>query len=866
MIFASPFLLFGLAALPVIFILLRLTPPPARRIRFPPLALLQNLPREQRTPRRPPLWILLLRIAAAALIILGLAGPSLHPPVALPDAGPILLVIDNGWASAADWPQRIAAANGVIASAGPHRGIALLATAPGATGAPPEIQGVFNQTQANAALAALQPQPWPVDRTGATRALQTAPEPVRIYIADGIGGLNFTPFMQALRPDRIINSGIMPALLAPAHLATTGGLVAHLLTGPRHAAVLAQDAAGATLARVPVDAAANAIINLPLPLANKITTLRLDGTRSVGGTVLLDAASHVQLVGLSAGSGDPNTPFMGTLYFLRRALPSNAQIITGDPVSLIQSKATMIVLADTPLSAPQQAALKDYISRGGVVVRFAGPLTTATPDPLSPDPLLAGDRRLGGALSWTTPLSLAAFPANSPLAGLAPNPAATVSRQILPDPTTLDPATVWSTLKDGTPLVLGRPIGKGYLVSILTTANGDWSNLPLSGLFPAMLARLSLLTSGSAINPGIKLALHAKLSAFGEVAPASSTSSLTVAAMANSVVSPAHPAGYYGSGAGDLAFNLADHIPAPEAAPLPGGIPFSGAAAPIELGPKLLGLAMLLLSADLAISLWLRGLLRLQTAIFLLPCCLLPQIGHAQPALQTQLGFILTNDAYTDQISADGLAWLSADVSAHTSAQLGAPIGLNPAKDDLGLYPFIYWPILPSASAPAPAACAAINIYMAHGGLLVIDQPGGDPGGPGSGAGFAAGAGAALARATACLNRPPLEPLVTADILTRCFYIMHDFPGRFVGAPVYIANASARDADSVTPIIIGQNDWAGAWARDATGIPEQTPLPGGEDQRILAGRFGTNLVIYALTGNYKGDQNNIPHLLDQLGQ
>ncbi len=866
MIFTAPLLLFGLVALPVIFILLRLTPPPARRIRFPPLALLQNLPHEQRTPRRPPLWILLLRMAAAVLIILGLAGPSLHPPGALPDAGPVLLVIDNGWASAADWPQRVAAANGVIASAGPSRGIGLLATAPSTSGTVPQIQGLLTQPQASAAIGSLQPQPWPADRAGAARALRVAPEPVRIYIADGTGGSGFAPFMQALRPTRIISSGVMPALLAPAHLSATGGLTTHLLAGPRRAAVLAQDAAGATLARAPVNAAGDATISLPLPLANKIATFRLEGARSAGGTVLLDAASHAELVGLSSGSGNPNTPFMGTLYFLRRALPSGTQTITADPISLIQNKATMIVLADEPLSAPQQAALRDYISQGGVVVRFAGPLTTATPDPLSPDPLLAGDRRLGGTLSWTTPLPLAAFPTASPLAGLTPDPTSTVSRQMLADPTMLDPTTVWSALKDGTPLVLGKSIGKGYLVSVLTTANGDWSNLALSGLFPAMLARLSLLTQGSAIKPGIKLMLRSKLSAFGEVVAASGTSSLTVAGMAATAVSPAHPPGYYGSGTGDLAFNLADHIPAPEAAPLPGAIPFSGKAPPIDLGPELLGLAMLLLSADLAISLWLRGLLRLRAAVFLLPCCLLPHAGNAQPALQTQLGFILTNDAYTDQISADGLAWLSADVSAHTSAQLGAPVGLNPAKDDLGLYLLIYWPILPGAPALAPAACTALNIYMAHGGLLVIDQPGGDPGGPGSGAGFAPGAGAALARATACLNRPPLEPLATTNIMTRCFYIIRDFPGRFAGAPVYIADASARDADGVTPIIIGQNDWAGAWARDAIGMPEQTPLPGGEDQRILAGRFGTNLVIYALTGNYKGDQNNIPHLLDQLGQ
>jgi hypothetical protein len=65
-------------------------------------------------------------------------------------------------------------------------------------------------------------------------------------------------------------------------------------------------------------------------------------------------------------------------------------------------------------------------------------------------------------------------------------------------------------------------------------------------------------------------------------------------------------------------------------------------------------------------------------------------------------------------------------------------------------------------------------------------------------------------------------------------------------------------------VIVGGNDWAGAWARDAYGNPEQTPLPDGEAQRVTADRFGTNLVIYALTGSYKADQAALPELLNHL--
>ncbi len=235
-----------------------------------------------------------------------------------------------------------------------------------------------------------------------------------------------------------------------------------------------------------------------------------------------------------------------------------------------------------------------------------------------------------------------------------------------------------------------------------------------------------------------------------------------------------------------------------------------------------------------------------------------------QAALQTELAYVRTGDPATDQLSADALQYLSALVSARSSAQLAAPAAVSPATDDLNFYPMIYWPVQADAPAPSSAACAALNSYMQHGGLLLIDAQGSDADGQGSGAGFAPGAAAALRRAVACLYLPPLEALNTANAIAHSFYIIQSFPGKFTGSPVLIASAAARDADGVTPIIIGQNDWAGAWARDANGDVEQTPLPGGEDQRVIADRFGTNLVIYALTGDYKADQSNLPAFLDRL--
>ena len=476
MIFTAPLALLGLLALPALYFLLRLTPPAAKRIAFPPVALLFGLAPDERTLLRMPIWLLLVRLLAAALVIVGLAGPTLHPAPVLPGAGPVLLVIDNGWAAAADWADRLAAGRQIIAAASQaDRGVAIMVTARDDTGAVPRIEGVMTAAQAAQMLAALQPQPWSVDREGAAVALEGATESTRIYLADGItDGAGFKEFMNELRPERIIGGSAAPPLLLPPTLDGNGNLVAHVTIPAANLAVLAQTASGGMLARVDFSRSGDATIELPLAVSNQITQLRLNGTPSAGGTFLLDGGTHAVLIGLAADSGTAETPFLGALFFVGRALPVGAHVITGDLSTLIADKVSVIILADAPLTQAQQQIAQKWIFKGGEIIRFAGPITAAEPDPLNPDTLLAGERRLGGALTWATPQNLAPFKVASPLAGLPIDADASVSRQILADPTSLDPNTVWATLADGTPLVLGKSMGKGLLVAILTTANTEW--------------------------------------------------------------------------------------------------------------------------------------------------------------------------------------------------------------------------------------------------------------------------------------------------------------------------------------------------------------------------------------------------------
>src|ERR1700691_2248066 len=115
--FGAPWVLAGLLVLPVIYWLLRVTPPAPRRVIFPPLRLLLGLDAPQETPARTPLWLLALRLLAAALVLIALGEPSIGQSAKIAGSGPIVLFVDNDWPAAHAWKDREAEIADVLAEA-----------------------------------------------------------------------------------------------------------------------------------------------------------------------------------------------------------------------------------------------------------------------------------------------------------------------------------------------------------------------------------------------------------------------------------------------------------------------------------------------------------------------------------------------------------------------------------------------------------------------------------------------------------------------------------------------------------------------------------------------------------------------------
>ncbi|MER9219659.1 DUF4159 domain-containing protein [Mesorhizobium sp. M0644] len=933
--FGAPMVLWGLLALPVIWWLLRLTPPRPQTEVFPPLRILARVLRREETPQQSPWWLTLLRLLMAALVVAALAEPVFNPREKLPAEGAALaLVIDNDWASAADWGKRVATAERLIADANSNGVPVLIAF----TAEKPNAEiGPFDAAAALDRLRAAKPRPIPTDRPAVyarvASALESLPGASVAVLADGLAAqgdeaaFNTLLSKNAARVVWAVSDRLSLTGLTGADNQVDGfALTAIRAPGdPAPAQVTAgafddkgRRIADATLTFAPGGTTATGTVAVPFELRNDFAYIALDGERQAGAVRVLDESSKRRRVGLlSQAEADQAQPLLSPLYYIRRALQPFADLVEPSSVDLadaipqlLDQKPAMILMADVG-TIPEQARqrLVDWVDKGGTLVRFAGSRLAAAgnDDDLLPVRLRTGERSLGGALSWTAPQPVTEFPKTGPFADLAPPTEVTVTRQVLAEPTPDIVERTWATLADGTPLVTGMKKDKGTLVLFHVTPEATWSNLPISGSFVEMLRRIVQLSrnQGAAVAnaeaAATSLAPYRMIAADGTLVPPTPDARPLVPGAGPLPVTLENPPGLYGSETGVFAHNLlgGDSAFRPLARPEI-TVPVTTIQYAFDeqhnLKGPLVTAALVLMVLDTLAVFWMGGLLSRRprragaaaTAAVLL-IALGALIGHADVARaddakpgdteaigdisKTRIAYVLTGEPGVDSISRAGLEGLTRFLIEKTALEPGAPAGVDISKDELSFYPLIYWPIDPSAALPSEAAIARIDAYMQQGGTVLFDTR--DQFANGIGADSTSPATERLRDILGNLNVPPLEPVPSDHVLTKSFYILPEFPGRFAGSPLWVEasleasnteNRPVRTGDGVSPIMITANDFAGAWAVDENGDPLLPTVPSDPMQRIYALRAGVNIMMYMLTGNYKSDQVHVPVLLERLGQ
>jgi len=831
--FSNAAVLAALALLPALWVLLRLTPPRPRRIAFPPLRLILDVRHRQETPARTPWWLLVLRLAIAAALILAMAGPIWDAsPIVAGGKGPLLILLDDGWPAAPDWAARMTFVHRRVERA--EQQGRLIAVEPLSRG-PRDIVPI-DAAHEGEQLRALRPRPWTPDRIQALapiRAFLSAhPGASVLWLADGLARGRARAFGLALEKAagssavRVIlgNQGVI-ALAGTNNGA--GGLDVRVLRaggkGATSGVLRAFDRKGVSVGRATFDfhrgAVARARFDLPVALRNDVARIEVQGERSAGAVALLDARSQRRRVGVFSGeSADVSEPLLAPDYYINKALAPYADVRDprpgqADPIgALIGDQIAVLVLADVgALAGPTHEEVAKWVEAGGVLVRFAGTRLARSADDLVPVRLRSGGRVLGGALSWAKPKRLAPFPRSSPFFGLTPPQDVKVKRQVLAEPDASLPGKTWAALADGTPLVTAQRRGKGLLVLFHVTADSSWSNLPLSGLFVNMLRRLVDLSvqpgASSTSSPAATVRHRAATAAptstldgFGALGPPSVTAK-PVRVDFKGIAGKDHPPGFYGPTQASIAVNAlsaADRLRKADYSAIGLRTFRLKASAPIDLRAPLLTLAFLLLLADAIASLWLAGGLqrRARSAVALVllsfvaaTFCLAPRPAAAQSAplapqpsprdlsaaLKTHLAYVKTGDASVDQESLAGLASLSRALSARTALSPGRPFGVDPAHDELVFYPMLYWPIVADRPQPSHEAVENIANYMKEGGTIVFDTRDAltsRPGGPPT------PERVWLRKLLAGVDVPRLEPVPRDHVVTKTFYLLDRFVGR----------------------------------------------------------------------------------------
>lgn len=874
--FLTPLVLLGLLTLPIVWWILRISPPKPREQIFPPLRILEGVQAEEETPAGTPLWLLLFRLLMVAIVAIALARPIIQSAEGITSQRPTI-IIDQSVFSAPLWNDMIDEAETLARQAQrDNLDVQLIASANIGT---PTFKPA---REALEELKSLQPINLSVSEVEIDPGLLSGSDVY--YLSSGISPKPDLPVENA----QIFLPDVQPILLPGDVRETAQGFDSDWFRpasrgagtqtiealGQGGGVIAAQDisfAPGADLATVS--------FVLPAQLRSRVARLRVAGVRSAASVKLLDDSFGRPLVAVLRATADTSSPLLSEPFYAKQALEPFADVFEGDLASMLAVQPSILVMPDSQRDDGE--AIREFVESGGVLVKFAGPRLAKRPDSLLPVALRGGERGIGGALAWESPQKLAEFSGDSPFSGLAVPEDVTVSKQVMAEPGIETDIRTWARLEDGSPIVTSAPIGQGRVVLFHVTAGPEWSNLALSGLYVDMLRRILPLAKGRTIEPSESAAdwqLDREIDAFGRLqSPTIGIAPVPDTEFSSITASPETPPGYYRQGTRQSALPVIRDAGSVKDISITSGSTRRayGATSDNSLTGLLLGFALAALALDALFALMASGRLSYLKPARVIPLLLLglffiPPQSLAQDdarvleaATGLHLAYVETGDVRRDELSRVAMEGLSEQLNGRTTIEPVGVHGVTPDSKGLEMYPFLYWPIRRDSPALTPEATANINAYMNAGGTVVFDT--GDEGDRALRAGQPH---PGLQRISEGLDIPRLAEVPSDHVLTKSFYLMQVFPGRWANGPVYVQarENSAGGRDGVSPIIIGSNDWAAGWAvtnADGALVELEKDIP---RQREMSIRFGVNVAMYTLSGNYKADQVHAAALVERLGQ
>ena len=753
--FANAWILIGLLALPALWYLLKLTPPPPRTITLATARFLRDLIPQAPVSQKTPWWLLLLRTLFISLLIFALAGPAITPQSKTPaPGGDVLILIENDWAAAQNWSDITKTAKHIIQETSREKhAIYLATTAP--LKPQNDIQGPLLKDQALSYLNAIKPNPWRSETETLAPSL-SAKNVSRVHFLSSGLETGISQTLQSEMNKKFIihypDAQTLPAVITNAELRANGLHVATTRAGGANTNTLIQilDKDDRLLTQNTGDnikregTQTTSTIAVAPALHDHIHTIKLPQSMGANAVFLTGNLFKNRTAGIvSRKSAEQTQSLADASFYLTKALSPFGEVKTGQIEQLLAENVGLMILPDIA-NIPEGALekLERWTENGGILLRFAGPnlAQSNTPSPLLPVPLRYGLRGTDGPVSWERAQKLTHFEESSPFYTISIPEDITFTRQILADPAFDIEDKIWARLEDGTPLITADKKERGLIVFIHTAATPDWSNLPLSGLYVDILQKLldlSTYQNKNAIEKNTVLKAGILLDGFGNnYIPSGGESSLSAGELENLKPSREHPPGLYSSALLSRPLNLGPSLynlePLQTNAPNMTYVRYQSETN-IDLRPYAFYAALFLLLIDLFILIilfgWAGQALRL-TSLFLvcLLCLLLPthnakaQEINADYANNFYLGFIRTGDIAIDQASEAGLKNIARVLRQRTSIEPKGVAGLAPISKEILFFPFIYWPISNSPQAMNAAERQNIQNYLDQGGFIIFDM------------------------------------------------------------------------------------------------------------------------------------------------
>ena len=196
---------------------------------------------------------------------------------------------------------------------------------------------------------------------------------------------------------------------------------------------------------------------------------------------------------------------------------------------------------------------------------------------------------------------------------------------------------------------------------------------------------------------------------------------------------------------------------------------------------------------------------------------------------------------------------LMEELMLRTSVEAASvPRQVNLTDRDLFNYPFLYITGKYEFEPFTTDEIETLRLFLSYGGFLLIDDSLGQ-----QGYGFDKSIRREMQRV---FPGNEFKRLPSGHAALKSYYLLR----RIGGVRIVSPTLEGLTVGSSTPVIYCQNDLGGAWERDQLGKWTNACTPGGEEQRKDAFHLGINLIIYAMTENYKEDLIHVPFIRKRL--